>query len=52
MLENVKRKSELAEKIENSTIKFREEAHELREELTKIKQKLVDLFRHKEIVED
>jgi hypothetical protein len=52
MLENVKRKSKLAEKIENSTEKFKEEACDLREELSRVKERLIQVFNHKETVED
>jgi hypothetical protein len=34
MLENIKRKSELADKIKDSTDRFQDEAKELRDELS------------------
>eukprot|EP00347_Sterkiella_histriomuscorum_P013604 403364082 len=52
MLENVKRKNIVAEKIEQSTEKFQEEAKELRDELTKYQERLIGIFQHKEIVQD
>lgn len=50
--ENVQRKTDLISQIEESTEKFREEAKELREELTAVRERLLDAFKHKEIVED
>ncbi|CDW82160.1 UNKNOWN [Stylonychia lemnae] len=52
MLENIKRKSELADKIKDQTDRFQEEAKELRDDLSQQKQKLVQIYKHKEIVED
>jgi len=52
VLENVKRKNDLIEKIEESTQSFREEAQELREELKRVQEKLVNVHKHKEAVED
>ncbi len=50
--EQVERKEELITNLEESTLRFNEEAKELREELGSVKTRLLDIYRHKDIVED
>jgi hypothetical protein len=50
--ENVRRKSKLAEKIEETTDQFKNEELELRQELQRVKKKVLMIFNHREKVED
>ena len=50
--EQVKRKSKLMGKIEASSEHFNAEAQDLRGELARVKKKLIDVYNHKEKVED
>lgn len=50
--EQVQRKEQLIGNIQESTVRFNEEAKELREELSSVKGRLLDIYRHKDIVED
>ena len=46
------RKSKLAEQIEDSTEKFKNEAREIKDDLAKIQQRLIGTFNNKEMIQD
>ena len=48
MQDDYKRKLKLAEKVEESTVRFRDESKQIKDELYRVKNKLVPVFEHKE----
>ena len=52
MQDDAKRKHKLGLKVEEATNRFKEEAKQIKDELYRVKNKLVQVFEHKEKTQD
>jgi len=52
LAERINRKQELAEQIQSKTVLFREEASELALEVSRVQDRLKEVFARKEVLED